>query len=138
VSTVKQEGDKLTAICKEVSRQHISLYAQASGDFNPIHIDREYAENSEFGDNIAHGMMVAASISELMGVNFGHNWGETGKMKIRFRHPVFPGDVVTTSGFVNKVTQIGEKTLVQCTVSVSRQTGEKVISGDTSVTLTKQ
>ena len=137
MGTARREGDKLTEIRKEVSREHIALYAEASGDFNPIHIDQEYGEKSPFGSNIAHGMMVAASISELMGANFGSSWNKTGKMKIKFSSPVFPGDVIKTSGFIKKVAQIGRKSLVQCTVSISKQTGEKVISGDTSVTLTK-
>ena len=130
-------GDQLESINKAVDAKNIYLYAQVSGDFNPIHIDKEFGEASQFGSNIAHGMMVAACISELMGANFGSSWNKTGKMKIKFSSPVFPGDVIKTSGFIKKVAQIGRKSLVQCTVSISKQTGEKGISGDTSVTLTK-
>ena len=61
-----REGDALPAVEREIDQTRIELYAEASGDFNPIHVDREYAAGTQFGSTIAHGMMVAAIVSEAM------------------------------------------------------------------------
>ena len=68
------EEKKLIVIEKVISFDLIKKYAEASGDFNPIHIDKEFGIKSQFKNNIAHGMMIASSISELMYKNFGESW----------------------------------------------------------------
>ena len=72
-----QKGDSLPTIEKVVTQDQIEKYAHASGDFNPIHIDHEFAATTQFGGTIAHGMMVAATISEMMAAAFGRNWPES-------------------------------------------------------------
>ena len=129
------ENAKLPEIVRLVDQPRIELYAQASGDFNPIHVDREFAAQSRFGGTIAHGMMVAAAISEMMVAAFGSDWARTGKMKIRFRSPVSPGQRITARGSVRKVTRTGEETRVTCSVSVVKDDGEVAIAGHTEVTI---
>ena len=58
-----ENGDPIIEVIKEITSEQVLLYAEASGDFNPIHVNKEFAENSQFGRNIAHGMMIAATIS---------------------------------------------------------------------------
>ena len=98
-----KEGDSIAEVIKEITSEQILLYAEASGDFNPIHINTKFAEDSQFGRNIAHGMMIAASISESMSLTFGPSWHDSGKVKIRFRSPAYPGDTVTASGQIKKI-----------------------------------
>ena len=62
----KKEGDTLPAIEKSVTQEQVESYAKAAGDFNPIHLDQEFAANTDFGGRIAHGMMIIAFISEMM------------------------------------------------------------------------
>ena len=127
-------GDKLIPIEKKISQAHINEYAEASGDFNPIHVDAEFGRNSQFKGNIAHGMMIAAAISELMTKTFGIAWFKTGTMKIRFKAPVYPEDIITTSGQIHKISaaqEIGETVL--CRLEISRQTGEIAIQATTEV-----
>ena len=128
-----QEGDPLPTVVKEIDQTRIELYAEASGDFNPIHLDREYAETTEFGSTIAHGMMVAAVVSEAMATAFGRLWAEDGRMKLRFRAPVYPGDTVTTFGEVKRVRDDDSVSEIVCSVGVRRQTGEAAISGEATV-----
>jgi acyl dehydratase len=115
----------------------IRMYADASGDYNPIHIDEEFGKNSQFGRNIGHGMMAAAAISELMAESFGTAWYDTGKMKMRFRSPVYPGDEIQTSGQVKKLEDATNGSHITCSVVIIRQDGDVVISGETSVTVDK-
>ena len=129
------KGDSLPQVDKIVDQGRIEDYAHASGDFNPIHIDHEFASQTQFGGTIAHGMMVAATISEIMTGAFGSNWARTGKMKIRFRSPVKPGQTVTAKGSVRKVTPVDGANLVVCAVTVVKDDGEVAISGQTEVTV---
>ena len=130
-----QKGDSLPQVYRVVDQARIEDYAHASGDFNPIHIDLEFASQSQFGGTIAHGMMVAATISEIMTGAFGSNWAKTGKMKIRFRSPVKPGQTVTATGSVQRVTPDGESSRIVCAVSVTTDNGEVAISGQAEVTV---
>ena len=128
-----REGDALPAVEREIDQTRIALYAEASGDFNPIHVDREYAESTQFGSTIAHGMMVAAIVSETMATAFGRGWAEDGRMKLRFRAPVYPGDTVTAFGEVKRVRDDDGVSETVCSVGVRRQTGEIAISGEATV-----
>ncbi|MXY21726.1 MAG: MaoC family dehydratase [Dehalococcoidia bacterium] len=130
-----QKGDPLPTIEKVVTQDQIEKYARASGDFNPIHIDHEFAASTQFGGTIAHGMMVAATISEMMTAAFGRNWAESGSMKIRFRSPVKPGQRITTQGSVRRVDAAEGIRRISCTVSVVKDDGETAIAGQAEVRL---
>ena len=130
-----REGDSLPTVDKSVTQDQIERYAEASGDFNPIHVDPQFATGSQFGGTIAHGMMIAASISEMMSLAFHENWAENGRLKLRFRSAVRPGDHVTASGTVKKVRESDGVREIACDVYVHRQAGEAAITGDASVTL---
>lgn len=130
-----QKGDPLPTIEKVITQDQIEKYARASGDFNPIHIDHEFAASTQFGGTIAHGMMVAATISEMMAAAFGRNWPESGSMKIRFRSPVKPGQRITTQGSVRRVDAVDGISRISCTVSVVKEDGETAIAGQAEVRL---
>jgi 3-hydroxybutyryl-CoA dehydratase len=128
-----QKGDSLPQVAKLVDQTRIEQYANASGDFNPIHLDHEFAAETQFGGTIAHGMMVAAMISEVMTGAFGVQWNRTGKMKMRFRSPVKPGQTVSAQGSVQRVAPSGDFNRIVCSVSVVTDEGEVAISGRAEV-----
>lgn len=128
--------DELIPIKKSISLDLIKDYAKASGDFNPIHIDKEFGLKSQFKNNIAHGMMIASSISELMYKNFGENWSKNGNMKIKFKLPIFPNDEITTEGTIKKTEEVSEGTLIKCNITVKNHHDQIAISGETTVTIT--
>jgi 3-hydroxybutyryl-CoA dehydratase len=132
-----RQGDALPKIDKLIDQTHIEQYARASGDFNPIHVDQKFAATTQFGGTIAHGMMVAAAISEMMTAAFGRDWPETGRMKIRFRSPVRPGQRVTALGTVKNVIEMGEAHRIVCSVSAVKDDGEAAIAGQAEVTVTR-
>ena len=82
----------LPALKKVVTQQNINLYAEASQDFNPIHIDEDFAKKTALGGTIAHGMLILAYASQMMSDTFGRNWLTNGKLNIRFKKPARPGD----------------------------------------------
>ena len=127
------EGEKLPTVERLITQALIDRYAEASGDHNPIHVDREYAASSQFGSTIAHGMMVTATISEMMTASFGTDWAERGRLKLRFRAPVLSGDTVTAFGEVKRVGERDVGREIVCSVAVRRQTGEVAVTGEAAV-----
>ena len=129
------KGDALPTVEKTVDQARIEMYAQASGDFNPIHVDEDFAAQTQFGGTIAHGMMIAAAISEMMSAAFGTDWARSGKMKIRFRSPVKPGQRVTARGSVRSIAESASGRRIVCSVSVDKDDGETAIAGTTEVSV---
>ncbi|MBM3132300.1 MAG: acyl dehydratase [Chloroflexi bacterium] len=130
-----QEGMPLPKLTKEIRQENINLYAKASKDFNPIHIDEEFARKTPLGGTIAHGMLVLAYIAEMMTGAFGEDWITGGKLSVRFKSPARPGDTVTVSGKVRKIERTGGKTVVHCDALCLNQSGETIIAGESSVAL---
>ena len=129
------EGASLPAVRKTVTQSMIDLYAEASGDFNPVHVDPEFASGSQFGSTIAHGMMIGAMVSQTMTVAFQMAWMETGRLKLRFRAPVRPGETVVSYGSVKRVeNEDGYRRLV-CAIGVRKENGEDAITGEARVSV---
>jgi acyl dehydratase len=128
-------GDTLPSISKVVIQEDINTYAVASGDPNPLHLDQGFAANTHFGQIVAHGMLVLAYVSEMMTQVYGRHWLEAGRIKVRFRSPVYPGDRVTTFGQVVKLTEENGDVHLECLVKCLNEKGEEVINGEAWVTV---
>jgi len=130
-----QPGSELKSITREITQTDVDAYAEAAGDYNPIHLDMEFAKTTQFGGTIAHGMLIAAMLSELMATEFKLDWANTGKLKLRFRVPARPGDTVTARGQVKRVRERDGGMEITCTIGVRNQDGENAITGDATVTI---
>lgn len=92
-------------------------YAEASGDHNPIHIDPEFARNAAgLPGIILHGMATMAFASKaILDAVAGGDPARLRRIKVRFSKPVFPGETLTTRGWVESkegdVTTYGFETL---------------------------
>ena len=89
------ERKTLPELVKKISQKSINSYAEATGDFNPIHVDEEFAKDTPFKGTIAHGFYILGFLSELMTRQFGKAWIEGGSLDARFKKPVKPGDTIT-------------------------------------------
>ena len=127
------EGMNLPEVKRTVTQQNINLYAEASQDFNPIHIDEDFAKKTPLGGTIAHGMLILAYVSQMMSAAFGQSWLAGGKLNVRFKTPARPGDTITVSGTIRKLDKSGGQTLVNCDILCSNQDGESVITGEAKV-----
>ena len=127
------EGTKLPELNKTITQEDINLYAEASQDFNPIHIDEEFAKKTPLGGTVAHGMLILAYLSQMMTAAFGRSWLIGGKLDVRFKVPARPGDTITMSGEISEIETNDEQVIVNCNVVCSNQKGETVIVGETTV-----
>lgn len=123
-------GDSLPTLTKLVTREAVRLYAEASGDFNPAHLDDDFASKTQFGGVIAHGMLLLAYVSEMVTQAFGSAWPEGGRLKVRFRAPAYLGDTVTTVGLVREAIEKGGMPYLECRVGCRNQRGEDLVTGE--------
>ena len=121
----------LPALVHTVTQAQIARYAEASGDHNPLHLDPAFAAGTQYGGTIAHGMLVMSFLSEMMTHAFGMGWLTGGKLKVRFRAPVYPGDVVTTEGSLREGDD--ESGEAAYNVACRNQSQEPVITGEARV-----
>jgi acyl dehydratase len=102
-------GDEIPALTTpSVSRHTLALYCGASGDHNPIHVDLDFAKSSGLDDVIAHGMLSAAYLAQML-----TNWVPQSALRSfnnRFTAMTQVGDIVSCTGkIVEKFEKDGEK-----------------------------
>ena len=114
-----------------ITQGQVIEYADASGDHNPLHLDEEFARGSPYGRPIVHGMLALAMLSEMMTASFGIAWLSGGRLKARFRAPVFPGDAIRASGTLKRI----EGGAAVYEAVVANQDGASVITGEAEVPL---
>jgi len=131
---VSVEGvPEVPPLSRQVTQEGIRRYAEASGDFNSIHVDEEYARATPFGGTIAHGMLVLAHLSEMMAAAFGLDWLAGGRLKVRFRAPARPGDTLTARAEPRRARQVDGERVFEYGIECSNQRGEALISGTAEV-----
>ena len=88
---------------RTVTEADIVLFAGISGDFNPLHLNREFSEKSRFGGCIAHGMLTASLISTVVGTKLPGPGAIYLGQSLRFTAPVRPGHTVTARAVVTEI-----------------------------------
>jgi 3-hydroxybutyryl-CoA dehydratase len=131
--TETQEGKALNSVVKHIAQENINLYAEASGDFNPIHIDESFAGRTPLGGTIAHGMLSLAYVSEMMTSAFGQNWLSEGRLRAKFKEPARPGDTLTIEGKINCIEQKDDVSYANCTFECRNQKGDMIVTGEAIV-----
>jgi acyl dehydratase len=116
----------------EVSQQRIDQFAEATGDFQWIHVDPKRAKDSPFGGTIAHGFLTLSMLPKLsestfefadrrMGVNYGLN-------KVRFTAPVPAGAKIRGRFVLAKYEKIdGNGVQTTWQVTFEREGGDKPV-----------
>ncbi|AFM40103.1 acyl dehydratase [Desulfosporosinus acidiphilus SJ4] len=102
----------------------IRQYAEASGDFNPIHLDDNYARQAGLGGVIAHGMLSMAQMAAMLTDWIGDG-GAITKLDVRFEHMVRPGDTILFSGFV----RARSENILVCDLAACNDRDKRVLSG---------
>ena len=123
-------GDLLPAIEKDVDQDRILRWARLSGDFNRLHVDPEYAQQTRFQGTIAHGPISLAFLNELMMECFGMGWAAGGKLlDVRFLAPIRPGDRIRIGGTVKQIQKEEGRSSIECDLSIEKQNSEQAVVG---------
>ena len=120
--TLPQKGQKFFKEV-QVSFDQANRYAEASGDFNPIHLDEDFAHSVGLKGTILHGLCTLAFLSQSA-CEFMECPQDLRQLKCRFKAPVYPGDLLKIHGQVLESSP--EKTTLILTCL--NQKDEKIIS----------
>ena len=85
---------------KTISEADVAGFAGITGDFNPLHVDAEFAGRSRFGGRIAHGILTAGLISTVIGMHLPGPGGIYLSQTLTFLKPVRIGDMITAAAEV--------------------------------------
>ncbi|MDH4201082.1 MAG: MaoC/PaaZ C-terminal domain-containing protein [Spirochaetia bacterium] len=111
-----------------ITHMDLVRYAGASGDFNPIHVDTDFAISVGLEGTIAHGMYVMAQIGKLITNLFIpmqiKSWG------VKFKGMTFPGENIIIQANVIKKTATPEEKLVSIKIEATNRGGNIKASGD--------
>lgn len=121
------------SLTKTVTEADISLFAGATGDFNPLHIDEEFAKRTRFGERIAHGFLTAGLISAVLGTRLPGPGSIYLSQSLNFHKPVRIGDTITATVEVSAYNE--EKRIVTLETNCYNQDGVVVLSGEAVVLL---
>jgi acyl dehydratase len=124
------ETGKRAEHTKTLTEEDVRLYARLTGDYNPVHLDEEYARNTRFGRPVAHGLLtcglIQTSLTELVapgGVSLSYGF--------ELLRPVFLDDTITAVAEITE--KLPDRKLIVCTVRCANQHGDTVVTGEATI-----
>ncbi|MEW5722262.1 MAG: MaoC family dehydratase [Thermodesulfobacteriota bacterium] len=130
-----QVGDAAEFV-KTVSESDVYTYAGVTGDFNPAHLNEEYAKTTFFKTRIAHGLLTAGFISAILGTRLPGPGTIYLRQELNFLAPVRIGDTITAR--VEVIELDVEKNRVKLRTTCANQEGRAVLEGEALVLAPKK
>jgi 3-hydroxybutyryl-CoA dehydratase len=125
-----QIGDE-ASFSKTITETDVYLFAGISGDFNPLHVNEEYARQTPFKTRIAHGALPQCLIAPVLGTKLPGLGTIAVENTCRFKAPTFFGDTITAKARVAE--KIEDKRWVRMALVWTNQRGETVADGEAVV-----
>jgi acyl dehydratase len=123
-------GDTAT-YTRTITAEDIDRYADWTEDYNPMHMDDDYARNTVFGGRVAHGPIALGMIAPVIGMNLPGPGCILMSLNSDFKRPVKPGDTITARAEV--VAKHDDKRYIELALRFTNQRGEDVIVGTSKV-----
>ncbi len=132
-----QPGERWESRGRTITEADLVLFAAFSGDWYPLHTDREWAARGPFGQRIAHGMLVLSIATGLMVFQPGVVLAFYGMDQVRFVAPTFIGDTLRVSLTVAGVQEKSNGGVVTSAMTVKKQSDQPVAVADIKVLVAK-
>jgi acyl dehydratase len=111
----------------KIDEMTLNDFAKLSGDYNPLHMDDDYAKKTKFGKRVCHGMLLASYLSRLIGMYLPGKNALYFSQTLNFRLPCFIGDQIMIKG---EVIEKHETTkIITLKTTIVNQTGKCLIDG---------
>jgi len=78
-----------------INKELVNSFANVTGDFNPIHLDDDYASTTSFGKTIAHGMLLSSFFSKIIATDYPGEGSIYLSQTLNFIKPCYVGDTVS-------------------------------------------
>ncbi|WDP84187.1 MAG: OB-fold domain-containing protein [Desulfobacter sp.] len=116
---------------KTISETDVYLFAGISGDFNPMHLNEEFAKTTPMGTRIAHGALPQCLIAPVLGMKLPGLGTIALEITTRFKAPTYFGDTITATGEV--IEKLDERQWVKMGLTFTNQKMEVVATGQALV-----
>ena len=83
-----------------ITESLINDFAKLSGDYNPLHMNDEYSKSTKFNGRVAHGMLLASFLSQMVGMHLPGKHALYLSQSLEFHHPCFLNDEIIISSVV--------------------------------------
>jgi len=123
------------SITKTVTEADVTLFAGITMDFNPLHVNEEFAKTTQFGKRLVHGCFSSGLISAVIGMKLPGPGALYGGQSVKFVKPVFIGDTLTAKAtIIEKFTKKdGQLKFLKLQTDVYNQDDVKVTEGEATV-----
>lgn len=112
---------------KTLTQNDVVLFAACSGDLNPVHLDKDYAATTVFGEPIGHGMWTGALVSAAVAMRLPGPGSVYRSQSLNFKHPVKIGDTVTVTLTVSEIKERIKLVTLDC--EAHNQDGKLIAKG---------
>ena len=129
-----EAGTEIAPMIKQPDTRQLVMWAGASGDYNPIHYDKDFAQSRGLPGVIVHGQLVCSFLGQLITDWIGEQ-GSLKKLNCNYRGMNIPGQPITLKGKVTKKYLEGEDPRVECKVWAENPKGEKTVTGTATVAI---
>jgi acyl dehydratase len=127
-------GDEVSPLVKEPTTTQLVMWAGASGDYNPIHYDKDFAQGRGLAGVIVPGQLTGAFLGQMMTDWIGDE-GSLRKLSCSYKGMSYPGEKITCQGKVTrKYVEEGQE-LLGCKLWAENPKGEQVATGTAIVVL---
>ncbi|MEC5425625.1 MaoC family dehydratase [Virgibacillus sp. C22-A2] len=121
---------------RTVTETDFILFAGLSGDYNPVHVDYEYAKRTYFGERISHGLLTASYLSRLLGMHLPGPGSVYVSQTLSFVRPVYIGNTITAKAEITDIDK--EKRLLTLHTTCRNQDDHIVLDGEGVMKLPKE
>lgn len=119
------------SLSKTISESDVYLFAGITGDFNPMHVNEQYAQTTPFGSRVAHGSLVEGLMAPVLGTKLPGLGTVALEKFARFVKPTYFGDTITATAEVSE--KLADKKWVRLKCTWTNQHGDTVAYGEALV-----
>lgn len=112
---------------KTITETDVYLYAGISGDFNPMHVDEEYAKTTVFKTRIAHGGLASSLLAPVIGMKLPGLGTIALSVEQKYKKPTFFGDTITCT--VEVIKKLERIKAVEFKITWTNQSGQIISKG---------
>ena len=114
-----------------ITEKIVSDFSVISGDFNPLHIDENYAAKTKFKKRICHGMLLASFFSRLVGMYLPGESALYFSQSLNFISPCFINDKIVVKGEI--IDKNHSTKIITVKTSIINQKNELILDGEAKV-----
>jgi 3-hydroxybutyryl-CoA dehydratase len=128
IGPLKLRVGQVTRRTKTITEADLRLFAEITGDYNPLHFSDDFAARTRFGRRVAQGGIAAGLLNALVAMDLPGPGTVFMSQSLNYRRPVYVGDTLTATAEVLALK--ADKPVCRLAFAVTNQDGETVLDAD--------